>query len=217
MTIWINMKLILLGPPGAGKGTQAHFIKQHYGIPHISTGDMLRDAAARGTKLGLAAKALTDQGKLAPDDMIIQMVKERLTHDDCKSGYMLDGFPRTLVQAQAMVENNIAVDYVLEIQVPDDQIIERITGRRTHPPSGRIYHIKFQPPTIDGKDDVTGEPLVQRADDMADVVSKRLEIYHTQANDLIAFYKDNQLTKHRIVSGVGNPKDITKLIVNQLK
>ena len=170
------MRLILIGPPGAGKGTQAAFIKEKFGIPQISTGDMLRAAVKAGTELGRAAKVIMDQGKLVSDDIIIGLVKERLTADDCKNGFLFDGFPRTIPQAQALLDAKVPVDFVLEISVPDEEIVERMSGRRVHTASGRTYHVKYNPPKRDGLDDVTGEPLVQRDDDREEVVLKRLAV-----------------------------------------
>ena len=182
------MRLILLGPPGAGKGTQANYIKQKFNIPQISTGDILRAAAKAGTPLGLAAKKVMDGGNLVSDDIIIGLVKERIKEPDCASGFMFDGFPRTLPQAQAMKDSNIQVDFVVEIQVADHAIIERMSGRRVHLPSGRTYHVVFNPPKVPGKDDVTGEDLVQRPDDIEDTVIKRLSVYHSQTQPLVEYY-----------------------------
>ncbi|MBS1208767.1 MAG: adenylate kinase [Proteobacteria bacterium] len=184
------MRLILLGPPGAGKGTQAKFIAEKYGIPQISTGDMLRAAVKAGTPLGLAAKAVMDAGQLVSDDIIIGLVKERLAQPDCVKGYMFDGFPRTLPQADALKDSGVALDVVLEIDVPDAEIVERMSGRRVHPASGRTYHIKFNPPKTAGQDDETGEPLIQRDDDKEEVVKKRLDVYHSQTKPLVKYYSD---------------------------
>ena len=182
------MRLILLGPPGAGKGTQANFIKEKFGIPQISTGDMLRAAVKAGTPLGLAAKKVMDSGGLVSDDIIIGLVKDRLQQPDCANGYLFDGFPRTIPQADAMKAAGVAIDFVLEIDVPDAEIIERMSGRRVHVGSGRTYHVRFNPPKAEGRDDVTGEPLIQRDDDREDTVRKRLEVYHAQTSVLVSYY-----------------------------
>ena len=182
------MRLILLGAPGAGKGTQAAFICKKYGIPQISTGDMLRAAVKAGTPLGLKAKAVMESGALVSDDIIIGLVKERITEPDCANGFLFDGFPRTIPQADAMKEAGVKLDYVLEIDVPFDAIIERMSGRRSHPGSGRTYHVKFNPPKVADKDDVTGEPLIQRDDDKEETVKKRLDIYHAQTEPLVQYY-----------------------------
>ena len=203
------MRLILLGPPGAGKGTQAAFITDAYGIPQISTGDMLRAAMKAGTPLGVAAKKVMDSGALVSDDIIIALVKERLTAPDCAKGYLFDGFPRTIPQADAMKDGGVAIDYVLEIAVPDSAIIERMAGRRVHVASGRTYHVKFNPPKVAGKDDGTGDTLIQRDDDREETVRKRLEVYHAQTRPLVDYYKrwaatgDARAPKHRRVDGVG--------------
>ena len=203
------MRLILLGAPGAGKGTQANFIKEKYNIPQISTGDMLRAAIKEGTELGLAAKKVMDAGQLVSDDIIIGLVKERLQQPDCANGYLFDGFPRTIAQAEAMKDNGIVVDYVLEIDVPDEMIVERMSGRRSHPASGRVYHTKFNPPKAEGVDDITGEPLVQRDDDKEETVKKRLEVYHNQTEVLLGYYNKWAASgqpgapKYRKISGVG--------------
>jgi adenylate kinase len=208
------MRLILLGPPGAGKGTQASFIAQHFGIPQISTGDMLRAAAKAGTPTGLAAKKLMDTGQLVSDDIIIALVKERLTRPDCAKGYLFDGFPRTLPQAEAMKSAGVAIEYVLEIDVPDKEIIARMGGRRVHPGSGRTYHVEFNPPKVEGRDDLTGEPLVQRDDDREDTVRKRLAVYHSQTEPLIKYYQrwaaagDKSAPMHRRISGHGSVEEI---------
>ncbi|PHM40073.1 adenylate kinase [Xenorhabdus mauleonii] len=183
------MRIILLGAPGAGKGTQAQFIMEKYGIPQISTGDMLRAAVKAGTELGLKAKELMDNGKLVTDELVIALVKERIKQDDCRNGFLLDGFPRTIPQADAMKEAGIKVDSVLEFDVPDEIIVERIIGRRVHAPSGRVYHIKFNPPKVENKDDVTGEELSIRKDDQEDTVRKRLVEYHTQTAPLVSYYQ----------------------------
>ncbi len=202
------MRLILLGGPGAGKGTQAGFIKEKFGIPQISTGDMLRAAIKAGSPMGLAAKTVMDLGSLVSDDIIIGMVKERLQHADCAKGFLFDGFPRTIPQAQAMRDAGIALDYVLEIDVPDNEIIMRMSGRRVHPASGRSYHVKFNPPKVDGRDDATGEALVTRDDDKEETVKKRLEVYRAQTRPLIKYYSDWANTgdkaapKYRVISGV---------------
>ena len=182
------MKIILLGAPGAGKGTQATFLKSKFNIPQISTGDMLRSAVKNKTELGVSAKDYMDQGLLVPDDLIINLVKLRINEDDCKNGFLLDGFPRSIPQAQAMKDIGINIDYVIEIQVPDEDIIERLSGRRIHLESGRIYHIKYNPPKEEGKDDITGEPLIIRDDDIKETILKRLETYHHQTEPLVSFY-----------------------------
>ena len=203
------MRLILLGAPGAGKGTQANFIKEKYNIPQISTGDMLRAAIKAGTELGLAAKKVMDAGGLVSDDIMIGLVKDRLKEADCANGYLFDGFPRTVAQADAMKDNGINVDYVLEIDVPDELIVERMSGRRSHPGSGRVYHTKFNPPKVDNVDDITGEPLVQRDDDKEETVKKRLEVYHNQTEVLLGYYNNWAQSglpgapKYRKISGVG--------------
>ena len=203
------MRLILLGPPGAGKGTQANFIKEKFGIPQISTGDMLRAAVKAGTPLGLEAKKIMDAGGLVRDDIIIGLVKDRLKEPDCTKGYMFDGFPRTIPQAEAMKEAGVPIDYVLEIDVPDEEIVARMSGRRVHVASGRTYHVKFNPPKADGKDDVTGEALIQRDDDKEETVKKRLEVYHSQTKPLVAYYSkwasngDAKAPKYRKIAGQG--------------
>jgi adenylate kinase len=208
------MKLILLGPPGAGKGTQATFIKEKFGIPQISTGDMLRAAVKAGTPLGLAAKKVMDSGALVSDDIIIGLVKERLKEPDCAKGYLFDGFPRTIPQADAMKAAGVALDYVLEIDVPDEDIVLRMSGRRVHLASGRTYHVKFNPPKAEGKDDVTGEPLIQRVDDEEATVKKRLDVYHSQTKALVDYYTqwaasgDQRAPQYRRISGVGAVDEI---------
>ena len=203
------MRLILLGAPGAGKGTQAGFIKDKFNIPQISTGDMLRAAVKAGTPLGLAAKKIMDEGGLVSDDIIIGLVKDRLKQSDCTSGYLFDGFPRTVPQADAMKEAGVAIDYVLEIDVPDQAIVERMSGRRVHPASGRTYHVKFNPPKVEGQDDATGEALIQRDDDKEETVKKRLDVYHTQTKILVDYYNDwaksgvPDAPKYRKIAGVG--------------
>jgi adenylate kinase len=217
------MRLILLGAPGAGKGTQAKFISEKFGIPQISTGDMLRAQIKAGTALGLEAKKHMDAGGLVPDGVIIGMVKDRLTQPDCKNGYLFDGFPRTIPQAEAMKTAGVPIDYVLEIDVPDSSIVERMAGRRAHLPSGRTYHVKFNPPKVAGKDDVTGEDLVQRDDDREETVKKRLEVYHAQTKPLVTFYSkwaaegDARAPKVRKVSGVGSVDAITSAVFSALK
>jgi len=209
------MRLILLGAPGAGKGTQATFICHKYGIPQISTGDMLRAAVKAGTPLGVAAKKVMDSGGLVGDDIIIGLVKERLTQPDCAKGFLFDGFPRTIPQAQAMREAGVKLDYVLEIDVPFDAIIERMSGRRVHTASGRSYHVKFNPPRVDGQDDATGEPLIQRDDDKEDTVKKRLEVYASQTRPLVDYYagwakgEPASAPRYRAISGIGSVEDIT--------
>ena len=203
------MRLILLGAPGAGKGTQANFIKEKYTIPQISTGDMLRAAIKEGTAMGLAAKKVMDAGGLVSDDIMIGLVKDRLQQDDCGNGYLFDGFPRTIAQADAMKDAGINVDYVLEIDVPDDMIVERMDGRRSHLASGRVYHVKFNPPKVEGIDDVSGEPLLQRDDDKAETVKHRLAVFHNQTEVLLAYYNEWAKSglpgapKYRRISGVG--------------
>ncbi len=184
------MRLILLGGPGAGKGTQANYIKERYGIPQISTGDMLRAAIAAGTEMGKAAKAVMDAGQLVSDDIIIGLVKDRIKQPDCAKGFLFDGFPRTIPQAEAMKAAGVPIDYVVEIDVPDAEIIKRMSGRRVHLASGRTYHIVFNPPKVAGKDDATGEDLIQRDDDNEDTVKKRLDVYHAQTEPLVAYYSN---------------------------
>ena len=208
------MRLILLGPPGAGKGTQAQFIREKFAIPQISTGDMLRAAAKAGTPLGLAAKKVMERGELVADDVIIALVKQRLRQSDCAHGYLFDGFPRTIAQAEALRAAKIGLDYVLEIDVPDEEIITRMSGRRVHPASGRSYHVKFNPPKIKGRDDVTGEPLVQREDDREETVKKRLEVYRAQTRPLIEYYErgaasgDRNAPKYRRIAGTGSVEEV---------
>ena len=208
------MRLILLGAPGAGKGTQAGFIKDKFNIPQISTGDMLRAAVKEGTPLGLAAKKIMDEGGLVSDDIIIGLVKDRLKQPDCANGYLFDGFPRTIPQADAMKEAGVVIDYVLEIDVPDSAIIERMSGRRVHPASGRTYHVKFNPPKVEGKDDATGEELIQRDDDKEETVKKRLSVYHDQTEVLVDYYNKWAASgqagapKYRKIAGVGPVEQI---------
>ncbi len=203
------MRLILLGAPGAGKGTQANYIKEKFNIPQISTGDMLRAAVKAGTPLGLAAKAVMDAGGLVSDDIIIGLVKDRLKESDCANGYLFDGFPRTTPQADAMKDAGVIIDYVLEIAVPDDAIIDRMSGRRVHPDSGRVYHVKYNAPKVEGRDDVTGEELIQRDDDKEETVKKRLSVYHEQTEVLVSYYGDWAKSgqpgapKYRKIVGIG--------------
>jgi adenylate kinase len=208
------MRLILLGPPGAGKGTQANFIREKFGIPQISTGDMLRAAVKAGTPLGVAAKKVMDAGQLVSDDIIIGLVKERLKDKDSAKGYLFDGFPRTIPQAEAMKAAQVPLDYVLEIDVPDEEIITRMSGRRVHPASGRSYHVKFNPPKVEGRDDATGEPLVQRDDDREETVRKRLDVYRAQTRPLVDYYGkwaasgDPKAPKYRRIAGTGPVDEI---------
>jgi len=216
------MRVILLGPPGAGKGTQAGFICQRYSIPQISTGDMLRAAVKAGTPLGLAAKRAMDAGQLVSDDIIVSLVNERMRQPDCVRGYLLDGFPRTTAQAQAMREAGLAADALLELEVPDADIVERMSGRRLHLPSGRTYHVRFHPPKVAGRDDVTGEPLVQREDDREDVVRKRLEVYHSQTRAVVDYFRkwaasgEPGAPAHRLVDGVGSVDEVRRRVFDAL-
>jgi adenylate kinase len=216
------MRIILLGGPGAGKGTQAGFIKEKYGIPQISTGDMLRAHVKAGTELGLAAKKIMDEGGLVSDAIIIGMVKERITEDDCGAGFLFDGFPRTIAQADAMRDAAIYVDAVVEIDVPDEEIIKRMSGRRVHLASGRTYHVLFNPPRQEGKDDVTGEDLIQRDDDQEETVKARLKVYHDQTEPLIAYYSKwaaeggEGAPKYVKVQGIGSVEEIRDRIFNGL-
>ena len=217
------MRLILLGPPGAGKGTQANFIKEKFGIPQISTGDMLRAAVKAGTPLGIEAKKVMAAGGLVSDDIIIGLVKDRLQQPDCATGYMFDGFPRTIPQAEAMKAAGVPIDFVLEIDVPDSDIIERMGGRRVHLSSGRTYHVRFNPPKVDGKDDVTGEALIQRDDDKEETVRKRLDVYHSQTKPLVEYYSkwaatgDAKAPKYRKILGQGAVEEITRRAFDALK
>ena len=211
------MRLILLGPPGAGKGTQAAFICERYAIPQISTGDMLRAAVKAGTPMGLAAKKIMDAGELVSDQIILGLIKERLGQADCAKGFLFDGFPRTIPQAEALRDMGILLDYVLEIEVADEEIVGRMSGRRVHPASGRTYHVKFNPPKVAGKDDVTGEELIQRDDDKEETVKKRLAVYHSQTRPLVDFYakwsaNDAGAPKYRKVMGVGSVDAIQKAL-----
>ena len=216
------MRLIVLGAPGAGKGTQAAFICKKYCIPQISTGDMLRAAVKAGTPLGLAAKKVMDAGGLVSDDIIIGLVKERIAQPDCVNGFLFDGFPRTIPQADAMKAAGVKIDYVLEIDVPDEAIIERMSGRRAHVASGRTYHVKFNPPKVAGRDDVTGEELVQRDDDKEETVRKRLQVYQAQTRPLVAYYSDWAATgdpsapKYRKINGSGSVDEITARALDAL-
>ena len=214
------MKVLLLGAPGAGKGTQAQFITREFNIPQISTGDMLRAAIKAGTELGLEAKKIMDQGGLVRDDIIIGLVKERIAQSDCANGFLFDGFPRTLAQAEAMVEAGVNLDAVVEIDVPDEAIVERMSGRRVHIASGRTYHVKYNPPKIEGKDDETGEDLVQRDDDKEETVKKRLAVYHEQTEVLVGFYSrltGEHTPRYIKVDGTKNVDDVKAEILAALK
>ena len=214
------MRVILLGAPGAGKGTQAKFITEKFGIPQISTGDMLRAAVKAGTELGLIAKSVMDGGGLVSDDLIINLVKERISQQDCKNGFLFDGFPRTIPQAEALVKAGVELDHVLEIAVEDEEIVQRIAGRRVHEASGRVYHIVYNPPKVEGKDDVTGEDLVQRKDDTEETVRHRLSVYHSQTKPLVEFYQKlsaaNGKPKYSHVEGVGSVEAITAKVLAAL-
>ena len=217
------MRLILLGAPGAGKGTQATFLKERFGIPQISTGDMLRAAVKAGTPMGLEAKKIMDAGGLVSDDIIIGLVKDRLKEADCADGYLFDGFPRTIPQADALKSAGVALDFVIEVDVPEEEIIERISGRRVHPGSGRVYHTRFNPPKVEGIDDVTGEPLVQRDDDLEETVRKRLTVYREQTRPLVEYYSawaksgDAAAPQYHRIAGVGTVDTIKARLFEALK
>ncbi|MDX1901202.1 MAG: adenylate kinase [Gammaproteobacteria bacterium] len=215
------MRLILLGPPGVGKGTQATFIRERFHIPQISTGEMLRKAISSDSQLGRQVKQIVESGHLVPDDIMIALVKERVQSEDCTNGFLLDGFPRTIPQAEALQENHIDLDYVIEIRVPDEKIIERLSGRRVHPESGRVYHIYFQPPKVQNVDDITGEPLIQRPDDHEETIRERLNVYHQQTEPLVGYYKNLAATQQRpryiVVDGVGSVEAVKQkmfLLIN---
>ncbi len=217
------MKIILLGPPGAGKGTQANYIRQEFNIPQISTGDILRAEVRAGTKRGLELKKIMDAGELVSDELILDIIKIRITADDCRNGYLFDGFPRTVAQADGMLINHIVVEYVVEIWVEDDEIIRRMSGRRIHPQSGRSYHVSFNPPKQEGRDDITGESLIQRDDDSEATVRKRLQIYHSQTSPLIEYYQERSSNdvagsvKYIRISGDGAVEKIRDEIISRLK
>lgn len=216
------MRIILLGAPGAGKGTQAQFITERFSVPQISTGDMLRAAVQAGTELGIKAKGIMESGGLVSDDIIIGLVKERITQSDCENGFLFDGFPRTIPQAQALKDAGIEIDYVVEIDVGDEEIVKRLSGRRVHPTSGRVYHLIYNPPQQEGKDDVTGEDLIQRNDDTEETVRKRLEVYHEQTKPLITYYTEwaesdpDTAPKYRKIDGLGSVEDIRNQIISGL-
>lgn len=215
------MRLVLLGSPGAGKGTQAQFITARYQIPQISTGDILRSAVNAGSPLGKLVKQTMEEGHLVSDDIMIQLVKERIQQPDCKNGFLLDGYPRTIPQAESLLANNIELDCVIEIKVPDEELIKRLTGRRTHPSSGRIYHLVYHPPKVDETDDVTGEPLVQRPDDREETVRNRLTVYHQQTKPLINFYKNADSATHKMpcyieINGMNSMEKVKEQIFNAL-
>jgi len=214
------MRLILLGPPGAGKGTQAQFVCESLGIPQISTGDMLRAAVAAESELGLRVKQVMDEGSLVSDEIIIALVKERIAQDDCAGGFLFDGFPRTIVQAQALIDAQVDLDCVVEIQVPDEEIVSRLAGRRVHPGSGRVYHLTFNPPAVAGKDDETGEDLIQRDDDTEATVRDRLAVYHKQTHPLVEFYSaraEQKSLRYIGVSGVGGVDEIKATILSNIQ
>ena len=213
------MKIILLGPPGAGKGTQANFIKEAFGIPQISTGDMLRAAVAAGTELGQQAKKIMDAGELVSDEIILNLVKERISQPDCEKGYLFDGFPRTIVQAEGLQNSGVEIEYVIEIQADDNEIVSRMSGRRVHPASGRTYHVVFNPPQQADVDDETGEPLIQRDDDAEETVRKRLQVYHEQTSPLIDYYKSvaaSSALKYVQINGIGDVDEIKSNIITAL-
>ncbi len=213
----------MLGGPGAGKGTQANYIKEHFGVPQISTGDMLRSAVKAGTELGIMAKKIMDSGGLVSDDIIINLVKERIAQPDCANGFLFDGFPRTIPQAEAMKTAGVPIDFVVEIDVDDAEIIKRMSGRRVHPASGRTYHVDFNPPKSTGRDDVTGEPLIQRDDDKEETVKKRLEVYHEQTEPLVAYYSqwsthgEKEAPRYIKIAGIGTVEEIRDQIIAALK
>ncbi|MBL8496653.1 adenylate kinase [Nitrosomonas sp. JL21] len=217
------MRVILLGGPGAGKGTQANYIKEHFGVPQISTGDMLRSAVKAGTELGVMAKKIMDAGGLVSDDIIINLVKERIAEPDCSKGFLFDGFPRTIPQADAMKAAGVQIDYVVEIDVDDAEIVKRMSGRRVHPASGRTYHVDFNPPKIEGKDDITGESLIQRDDDKEETVRKRLEVYHEQTEPLVDYYSKwatsggSGAPRYIKIAGIGTVEEIRDRILAALK
>ncbi len=214
------MKIILLGPPGAGKGTQAEVLCKEFSLPHISTGNMLREAIEAGTELGLKAKSLMDQGILVSDEVIVGLVVERISKEDCQSGFLFDGYPRTIPQAKALDQHDVNIDLVIEIDVPDDMIIERMSGRRVHPGSGRNYHVKFNPPKIKDIDDLSGEALVQREDDKPDTVKDRLGVYHSQTMPLIDFYSERSKTEdlnYLKILGTEPPSDVSSLMLREIK
>ncbi len=217
------MRVILLGAPGAGKGTQAQYITETFGIPQISTGDMLRAAVKAQSPLGVAAKKIMDEGGLVSDDIIIGLVKERLEQPDCAGGCLFDGFPRTIAQADALRTEGVRIDGIVEIDVPDEEIIRRMSGRRVHPASGRTYHVVFNPPAVEGKDDVTGEPLVQREDDAEETVRKRLKVYHDQTEPLVGYYRDlagngsADAPRYARIDGIGEVEEIRKSIIAAIK
>lgn len=214
------MRLVLLGCPGAGKGTQAKFITEKYHIPQISTGDILRAAVSAGTPLGLQVKQIMDEGRLVSDTIMIQLIKDRLEAPDCQNGFLLDGYPRTIPQAKSLKDNHVHLDYVVLISVPDEELIKRLSGRRVHPASGRVYHAIFNPPKVPGKDDLTGEPLVQRLDDEEQTVKKRLAIYHEQTEPLVNFYKEHvaepDMPRFFEVDGTRSMEDVKDVIFRQL-
>jgi adenylate kinase len=216
------MRVILLGPPGAGKGTQAAYISERLGVPQISTGDMLRAAVKAGTPLGLEAKKVMDAGGLVSDAIIIGLVKERIAQPDCRNGFLFDGFPRTIAQADALKAEGIKIDAVVELQVDDEEIVRRMSGRRVHPDSGRVYHVRYNPPKVEGKDDVTGEPLVQRDDDKEETVRKRLQVYHQQTRPLVDYYSswarngDAHAPRYIVIDGKGPVDEVKQRIVNAL-
>jgi len=212
------MRVILLGAPGAGKGTQAQFIMERYAIPQISTGDMLRAAVKEGTDLGKQVEEIMNSGQLVSDDIIIALVKERIEREDCRNGFLFDGFPRTIPQAEAMKRAGVSIDHVLEINVPDEAIIERLTGRRVHPASGRVYHLKYNAPKKEGVDDVTGEALIQRDDDKEETVRERLAVYHSQTARLIDYYKAEQVngTRYHRIDGLGSVEEIRQRVIDAL-
>ncbi|PTQ91620.1 adenylate kinase [Nitrosomonas nitrosa] len=216
------IRIILLGAPGAGKGTQANYIKEHFGIPQISTGDMLRNAVKAGTELGIMAKKIMESGGLVSDEIIINLVKERIAEPDCVNGFLFDGFPRTIPQADALKAAKVEIDYVVEIDVADTEIIKRMSGRRVHPASGRTYHIEFNPPKVDNQDDITGEPLIQREDDREETVRKRLQVYHDQTKPLIEYYSrwstsgEPAAPRYIKIAGIGDVEDIRHNIIQSL-
>lgn len=214
------MRIILLGPPGAGKGTQAKFICETFGIPQISTGDMLRSAVSAGNELGKRVKAVMDSGALVSDEIIIALVQERITQSDCRDGFLFDGFPRTIPQAKALDDAGVEIDCVLEIRVPDEDIVKRMSGRRVHPSSGRVYHVEFNPPRVADKDDETGEALVQREDDQENTVRERLAVYHKQTHPLVDFYQrksERSPLTFAVINGVGDVSEVQRRILNTLQ